>query len=77
MAMTVSVPSRTMLISVPTQERVCINCKHYKRYLWEADVPGESYKKLLISGTGYCLKRGRRRGALQKPCKDFETENGQ
>lgn len=36
--------------------------------------PGESYKKLTITGTGYCLLRDQRRGALRQPCKDYETK---
>lgn len=61
-------------ITVRANERVCMNCKHYERYLREADVPGESYKKLLLTGTGYCLKRDKQRGALRQPCRDFETK---
>lgn len=72
--MTIRVPPATRQITVRTKERVCINCKHYERYLREADVPGENYKKLLITNTGYCLLRDHQRGALCQPCKDFETK---
>lgn len=64
--MTIQVPPATRQITVRVNERVCINCKHYEKYLREADVPGESYKRLLITGTGYCLLHDQHRGALQE-----------
>lgn len=64
----------TKQIIIGAGERVCLNCQHYDRYLREMDVPGESYKKLTVTSTGYCMVLGRQRGALRRPCRDYETQ---
>lgn len=58
-------------IAVNEEERVCINCIWYEQY----------YRKnrgniscLVATDLGNCLLKGKRRGALRQPCKEFERE---
>lgn len=55
-------------------ERACITCKQYRRYYWREPVPGEVYHRSYAANTGFCKLLCRQRGALCKPCKDYETE---
>ncbi len=64
----------TKQIIIGAGERVCLNCNRYQRYMREIDVPGEIYKKMIATNTGYCTALERQRGALCQPCKGFETK---
>ena len=61
-------------IVIEGSERACINCIWYDPYFHEnrGNIAGR-----IRTSLGWCIKQKKRRGALQKPCKGFETENPQ
>lgn len=64
---------KTKNISVDSSERACINCiwyeQHYRQNRGNVSV-------WVPTSTGYCLLKGRSRGALMKICSKYETAEG-
>lgn len=58
-------------VSVECSDRLCINCtrfeQHYRRN--RGNVMG-----WVPTSSGYCRLHNRSRGALARPCRDFEKE---
>lgn len=60
-------------IVVGVNERVCLNCAHYDPWLCRGWGNIVNYS---ITSRGRCVKHGKDKSALQRPCKDFEQERG-
>ncbi len=58
-------------VTVEHDARACVNCIWYEQYFRHnrGNVVG-----WIPTSTGYCLRNEQKRGALRKPCKDFETQ---
>lgn len=57
-------------ISVNASERACINCIWYEQYYRKNR---GNISAWVPTSTGHCLLHDQRRGAMRKPCKDYET----
>ena len=78
MAMTAKVESYclqhrfgTKTISIEGSERACINCIWYDPYFHENR---GNISARVWSSHGWCIRQGKQRGALGRPCKDYETK---
>ena len=62
----------TKNIPVDTGEKVCLNCIWYEQYYRRNR---GNVRAWVGTCYGYCPKQDKQKGALCKPCKDFEKED--
>lgn len=61
----------TKSISVDGSETACINCVWFEQHYRENR---GNIRMFVPISSGYCLLHEQRKGAMTKPCKDYETE---
>lgn len=62
---------RAKVIQVDATTRACVNCIYYEPYFRENRGNVRGFVQLAM---GNCLLHDCQRGALRRPCKDYETK---
>lgn len=62
---------KTKSISVDSSERACVNCIWYEQHYRQNR---GNISAWVPTSTGYCLLKDVMRGALRRPCENYESE---